>query len=595
MQTHVTALRSIRHILQETHGNPVVAFDTTQSHTQADMRGSIHALTRYLQAQPARRWLLVHENTYHFAIGLFALLTAGKDVLLPPNAQAGTLADLMQQADAVLDDNTIAHEQKALLPGNTCALPLLDLDALTITVLTSGSTGEPKAIRKTLRCLDAEIEVLESLWGTAIDGKSSGTQISDTQIGDAPTSRTVVLATVSHQHIYGLLFRLLWPLCAGRPFAAHTHQYPEQLIHDISGWPRSVVVSSPSQLKRFPPAIDLAAVQSHIAAVFSSGGLLPLAAAQDWQQRLGQTPIEVLGSTETGGVAWRNQMAADTPWQPLPMVEVTTDAGQGLLVHSPFTGLHTPLAMGDRGTLQADGRFLLQGRADRLVKIEEKRLSLTDMEQRLLASTLTHEVRVLVLPSGRLGVVATLHPDGKTILDTQGKQALTQQLKNHLGQHFERVLLPRKWRFPEHLPSDTQGKTPHTALVALFANTAETDAPFTLLTVTDTPDHRQLRITLPEHSSLFDGHFPGLPILPGVVQFDLAARQCAHWYPLNTFSRIDKLKFQEPVVPGDSITLTLQHLGHGQVQFEYTLDGRPMSSGRIVFATGATHHSDKPL
>ena len=201
---------------------------------------------------------------------------------------------------------------------------------------------------------------------------------------------------------------------------------------------------------------------------------------------------------------------------------------------------------------------------------------------------------MLVLPqqasgttgAGRLGVVATLTTQGQALLHGQGKQVLTQQLRQHLGDHFERVLLPRKWRFPEQLPTDMQGKTSQAALVGLFSSTAS------IQVVAEDDTHRQLHITFPPDSRLFDGHFPGLPILPGVVQFDMAARQCVGWYPLDTFSRIDKLKFQEPVVPGDTITLSLQNMGNGQVHFSYALDDKPLSSGRIVFKTSS---SDKPL
>lgn len=562
-------IHSLSTILQA--GNPecLVAWDADTRYTQADFLHAVNALHNTLTARSEMRWLLVHENTYCFAVGLFALLAAGKEVLLPPNAQMGTLSDLMQQADAFLSEEIFSCCEINSQKKTDYVLPLpefytLDIDTLSITLLTSGSTGEPKAIRKTLRCLDAEIRTLEALWGEKLG------------------NNTAILATVSHQHIYGLLFRLLWPLCAGRAFAAHTHQYPEQLIAEVLK--PVALISSPSQLKRFPPAIDLTAVQQHLVAVFSSGGLLPLEAAQDWQTRLQQTPIEILGSTETGGVAWRCQTtgkhSANTPWQPLPSVQITTDDEQNLLVQSPFIGADTPLAMGDRATLQADGNFQLLGRADRLVKIEEKRLSLTSMEQYLLTSPLVEAAHVLLLPasSGRLGAVALLTAAGKQLLQTQGKHALNQHLREHLLAHFERILLPRKWRFPEELPADTQGKITQAALSGLFGS-----AGYSLQVLEHSTDCKRLQISLPADSSLFDGHFPGLPILPGVVQFDLAVRQCADWYPLNHFRRIEKLKFQEPVVPGDCIILTLQQLGSGHVAFRYSLDDKPLSSGKIVF------------
>lgn len=569
-------VHSLSTILQARNPELLVAWDADNRYTQTDFLYAVNTLRNTLTTRSEMRWMLVHENTYRFAVGLFALLAAGKAVLLPPNAQPGTLSDLMQQADAFLNEEMFSCCEKKSQKQTNDVLPLLDfdtldLDALSITLLTSGSTGEPKAVRKTLRCLDAEIHALESLFGSAL--------------GNA-----AILATVSHQRIYGLLFRLLWPLCAGRAFAAHTHQYPEQLIAEVLK--PVALISSPSQLKRFPPTIDLATTQPHLAAVFSSGGLLPLEAAQDWQTRAGQTPIEVLGSTETGGVAWRCQITAHTPWQPLPSVQVTTDDEQNLFVQSPFTGTAHPLSMGDRATLQTDGHFQLLGRADRVVKIEEKRLSLTSMEQHLLTSPLVEAAHILLLPTngGRLGAVVLLTAQGKHLLQAQGKHALNQHLREHLLAHFERILLPRKWRFPEQFPSDAQGKISLAALTAVFADPDVADpifnrpAGYRVQVLEHTADGKRLQISLPPDSPLFDGHFPGLPILPGVVQFDIAVRQCADWYPLADFRCIEKLKFQEPVVPGDCITLTLQLTGKGQVTFRYSLDDKPLSSGKVVFA-----------
>jgi len=530
--------------------NTLIAWESSAQHTRADFLHAIATHRQHLLTRPEQRWLLAHDNSYHFAIGFFALLATGKHIVLPPNTQTGTLATLADFFDA--NFSAVSSQKISNAHPNTINHVTPDLDALTVTLLTSGSTGEAKAIRKTLRCLDHEIHALESLWGSTL--------------GNA-----AVFATVSHQHIYGLLFRLLWPLCAGRAFAATAHSYPEPLIAELQQHSRTVLISSPSQLKRLPPTIDLSAARTSLRAVFSSGGLLPLEAAQDWQRRWGEIPIEVLGSTETGGVAWRQQTAQDTPWQTLPTVCVSVDADEQLFVQSPFTGEEKIIAMGDKATLLDEQHFQLHGRTDRIVKLEEKRLSLTAMERCLHASPFIEEARVLVLPqtSGRLGVVASLRAAGQQLLATQGKPALIQQLREHLSQHFERVLLPRKWRFVAALPVDTQGKTSHTALVELFG------------------DQRVLQIHFPKNSTHFAGHFPELPILPGVVQFDTAVRECSHWYSLTQFRGIEKLKFSEPIVPDDTVTLTLQHLGTGQVQFSYTIGEQPLSSGRIIFEQSA--------
>lgn len=551
---------SLATLLTQPANHALVAWDENTRYTREDFLRTVAEKQHALSARTENRWLLVHDNSYHFAIGFFALLAAGKHIVLPPNAQAGTLTSLADFFDA--DFSNLTPQTSSPNDTHTLRNTELDLDALTVTLLTSGSTGAAKAVRKTLRCLDAEIQTLEMLWGETLKDAA-------------------VFATVSHQHIYGLLFRVLWPLCAARAFAATAHSYPEQLVAELQQHLRTVLISSPSQLKRFPPAMDLSTIRQSLCAVFSSGGPLPFFAAQDWQQRWGQYPLEVLGSTETGGVAWRQQATDNTAWQVLPPVSIHTDAEQHVFVQSPFTGVKNAIAMGDRASLIDAQHFHLLGRADRIIKLEEKRLSLTEMEQCLQASALVEEARVLALPQlpNRLGAVIRLRDAGQAVLNTSTKQALVQQLREQLSAHFERVLLPRKWRFVTALPIDAQGKVSHAALAALFAEQQEN-----IRVMRASDGERVLQIHFPPESAHFSGHFPELPILPGVVQFDIAVRECDHWYPLAQFRGIEKLKFSEPVVPNDTVTLTLQHIGQGQVQFSYTLDAQPLSSGRILFA-----------
>src|SRR5262249_8163800 len=121
----------------------------------------------------------------------------------------------------------------------------------------------------------------------------------------ADVETPVIWATVTHQHIYGLLFRVLWPLAAGRPFAAGRLVFNEEIAHRVAG--PAVLVASPAHLRRLPETVDWSPVRAGLRAVFSSGGPLPPEAADATLALLGVAPVEVYGSSETGGVAWRQR------------------------------------------------------------------------------------------------------------------------------------------------------------------------------------------------------------------------------------------------------------------------------------------------
>lgn len=93
----------------------------------------------------------------------------------------------------------------------------------------------------------------------------------------------------------------------------------------------------------------------------------------------------------------------------------------------------------------------------------------------------------------------------------------------------------------------------------------------------------------------FEGHFPGMPIMPGVLIIESCAQLCSlvvdsEGVPEDTFYvllKVDQFKFVKPVLPGDvlDITVTKTRDAGGLTSFDAKVyvDGQLRTKGSMTF------------
>jgi acyl-CoA synthetase (AMP-forming)/AMP-acid ligase II len=328
-----------------------------------------------------------------------------------------------------------------------CSAPIAQL-------FTSGTTGTPQGSAKTARQLLGEAQLQARLFF----GPAAASLGITTSLPIGSEDARSVLCCVPVHHIFGLLFGVLVPFYAGAGLWSTPERAPAWSLKPHL--PATDLVSVPAQLGSWSPSLHPA---PSLQRVFCSGAPLPSSVASRWAHDFGLELIELFGSTETGGIAWRRNDPT-SPWLPLPGVEVKSDAEARLVLRSPFA----PQANGetfttqDRVRMQGAG-FIHLGREGDVVKLGGKRLALSELEhfvQRLPG--VVDAAAIAVDDPGLRGRAIWL------LVAAPSPHWTERELRGHLSQHFEGVVLPRRIRFVASLPRNAAGKLPRESLLQQF-------------------------------------------------------------------------------------------------------------------------------
>ncbi|NTZ87165.1 beta-hydroxyacyl-ACP dehydratase [Burkholderia metallica] len=558
------------------------------------VRAFVADVARVAAALPAGGHVFnVCRDRYRFAVSLCAALVAGRISLLPSTHTPEMVRQLASFApdafclhdapDCAIDLPRFAYPDAA--PGERAsdapfAVPRIDAARIMAYVFTSGSTGAPVPHRKTWGFLVGCVRAAADRLGL-LDGRAA-----------------TLIGTVPAQHMYGFESTVLLALIGGLAFSNRQPFYPSDIRDELDAIPQPrVLVTSPIHLRAL---LSAGHALPRAALVLSATAPLSEKLACEAEAALDAPLVEIYGSTETGQIATR-RTSQGAAWELFPDIRLDArdepdDDDSGPTVWVSGGHVEAPVPMGDALELLGDGRFLLHGRKADLVNIAGKRTSLAYLNHQLNAIPQVVD-GVFFMPDEAAPAHGdtALEPVTRLVALVVAPTLAAADLQRALRERIDPAFMPRPLVFVDALPRNETGKLPRDVLAALVAQHARAAA-----TTAAPPAERDpagppaLAFTIAADHPALPGHFPGHPVVPGVVLLDHAIHTigAALNRPLHAW-RLGSAKFLSPVAPGEPLALAYDAAASGAIRFTVRAGSREVATG-VLSAPPAAQEGAQP-
>lgn len=539
------------------HADPgaAVARRGARVFTAADFLNDVE---RVAQILPPRRFLINFcSDRYRFAVGLAAALVREQVSLLPPGQTPEMLGQLQNeygqlyaltdspQAPAPIELVAYPLEESAAAAA-AGAIPAIPADRLAAIAFTSGSTGRPSAHCKS--------------WG----GLARGAAGEALRFGLHEGAPATLVGTVPPQHMYGLESSVLMALRNGLALHAARPFYPADVraaLEEVDG--DRVLITTPVHLRALlEEDIELPALRLIVCA---TAPLSPELAARA-EERFSAPLHEVYGFTEAGMVATRRTTRGPR-WHSLPDVRLSRQ-GDTVRVSGGHVEIEVPFS--DVVEVQDDRNFILHGRSADMVNIAGKRTSLAYLNHQLNSIEGVRD-GVFFMPEDAADAI--VRPLAFAVAPGLSRENLTAALRERI----DAVFLPRPLYMVDSLPRNATGKLQREALMQL----AKAQSPIAPGAAAGNEALVLRKVVRLDHPAA-PGHFPGNPIMPGVVLLDeIIGAALEHGQLADAACVIKAAKFLRPVRPGEELIIRLQPQAHGQIRFECSVGGELAVSGSL--------------